>query len=200
MKAHSSLKSRLRLCAGFTLIELMVAISIVAVLSSVILAALGNARGQSKNARIKQETVQLRNQIELGRTATVYNDLVGAQTATAGKYVAYYGGFVNAGIGILITDILKLNNMTPASNYSGVPSGADACGTRTHSLAGASNGLTIFTDNTSTCSLATKYAIYASYGPTVGSSGYYCIDSVGNTKTTTSGGIPSNPTNASVCQ
>ncbi|OHA24338.1 MAG: hypothetical protein A3B11_02150 [Candidatus Taylorbacteria bacterium RIFCSPLOWO2_01_FULL_44_26] len=185
---------------GFTLIELLVIISIIALLSSVILASLNSARGQSKNARIKQEVLQIRNQIEFGRTGNnTFNDLKGAATATAGKFVAYYGGFVNSGISVLVTDILNINNMTPA-NYSGVLSGTDACATRTYSLAAASNGLTIFTDNTATCALATKYAIYASYGPTVGSSGYYCLDSLGNSKTTTTGGIPNNPTVASTCQ
>ena len=54
---------------GFTLIELLVVISIIGLLSSVVLAALSDARIQAKNAHIKTELMQLRNVFELLRNS-----------------------------------------------------------------------------------------------------------------------------------
>jgi general secretion pathway protein G len=53
---------------GFTLIELLVVISIIGLLSSVVLAALGGTREKAKNAKLKQEIVQMRNAFELARS------------------------------------------------------------------------------------------------------------------------------------
>ena len=65
------------------------------------------------------------------------------------------------------------------------------------------NGLTVFTDVTTYgCAPylnASKYAIYAAYLPTVGSSGYFCVDSSGKTSNKSSGGIPSAPGAGPTC-
>jgi prepilin-type N-terminal cleavage/methylation domain-containing protein len=50
---------------GFTLIELMVVVSIISVLSTIVLTALGNARKKASDSKINQELVQVRNAIEL---------------------------------------------------------------------------------------------------------------------------------------
>ncbi len=50
---------------GFTLIELLVVIAIIGVLSSVVLASLNSARAKSRDARRKQDLVQMRNALEL---------------------------------------------------------------------------------------------------------------------------------------
>ncbi len=50
---------------GFTLIELLVVISIISLLSSIILASLGESREKAKVARAKSDLIQLRNAISL---------------------------------------------------------------------------------------------------------------------------------------
>lgn len=54
--------------AGFTLIELMVVVAIIGLLSSIVLASLGEAKIKANGAKIKQEAHQLKNAIELYRT------------------------------------------------------------------------------------------------------------------------------------
>ncbi|MEK7586000.1 MAG: type II secretion system protein [Patescibacteria group bacterium] len=51
--------------SGFTLIELMVVISVITFMSSVVFSALGNARAKAKDSVIRQEVLQLANLLEL---------------------------------------------------------------------------------------------------------------------------------------
>ncbi|MES3005319.1 MAG: type II secretion system protein [Patescibacteria group bacterium] len=53
---------------GFTLIELMIVISIIGLLSSIVLVALGSGRQRGINSNIAQQMAQMRNAIELYRT------------------------------------------------------------------------------------------------------------------------------------
>ena len=189
---------------AFTLIELLVVISIIGILASIVLVALSSSRVKGRNARIQQEVTSLRNQLELGRNVQTsqYADLTGYSTASGASGVANDAGFVNTGITTIVTDILSQNGLTIATGYGG---GTQAAGCGLPSAkqykpaTGASNGLSIYTD-TNNCSVATKFAIYAAYGPTVGSSGYFCIDSTGQTTSASSGAIPVPAVTAATCQ
>lgn len=96
---------------GFTIIELMVVISIIALLSSVILASTKQARIKASNARITEEVIDLRNVFEEGWNGSYYTDFSPAPP-TDGNSVQNYlepNTFTNTDAKALITDILAQN-------------------------------------------------------------------------------------------
>lgn len=100
-RTHMTLPSRqLKTKKGFTLIELMVVVSIIGMLASVVLAALSSARNQAKLAAVKQEMLQIRNVLEMGnKSSTGYANLFSTNTggnggiwiASAGQCNTTYG-------------------------------------------------------------------------------------------------------------
>ncbi|MFA6297351.1 MAG: prepilin-type N-terminal cleavage/methylation domain-containing protein, partial [Candidatus Paceibacterota bacterium] len=66
---------------GFTLIELLVVISIIALFSSVVLAAVKDARNKGNVAKVKADMIQIRNAAELykndkGSYPLYFSDLI----------------------------------------------------------------------------------------------------------------------------
>lgn len=183
---------------GFTLIELLVVISIIGILSAIVLAALSVARNSSKNASIQEETNDLRTQIELSFSNGVYSDLQGGSASAASDPVAYYPNF-NTNTVSIITNLLAQTGDTPSADYaagtSSCSSGPATCTYFVNTIPYIShpyylnNGLTIYTDN-GNGAYASRYAIFSAYGPIVGSDGYYCVDSFGNSISRKTGYIP----------
>ena len=64
-KKNNKANIRLSLISGFTLVELLVVLSIVSFLSSIVLAGLSGARMKANDARIAQDMKQVRNAVEL---------------------------------------------------------------------------------------------------------------------------------------
>jgi prepilin-type N-terminal cleavage/methylation domain-containing protein len=202
---------------GFTLIELMVVISIIGTLSSTIFGSVNSARVKAKNARIIAETNQLRNVFELGWDGSAYADF---SPAVSIKATVAPNTFTNQKIIDVINDILALNGGlygggSPSSNSAGCGTPIDIFGASNFPNSSAilkANGLTIYVYPS--CGPVTNYAIYSSLAPIVLSSmnnlintayatlitntnedpnnyaGYYCVDSIGNTVTKTKGWLP----------
>lgn len=91
---------------GFTLIELLVVISIVALLSSVVLASLNNARKNAKLASVKAHLTQLRNEMNLYYSTNGVYGLDTDQPCTGNS--ANYG-FHTATAQKIITSMVAIN-------------------------------------------------------------------------------------------
>ncbi len=205
---------------GFTLIELLVVISVIGVLSSVVLVSLNAARVKAVNARIQQEIIQLRNLFEQNKVGDYYLDfpLLAVTTSTvlipniftnqkvtsvitditsknAGQYGA--GVAVNPdGSTINFAPVFCDPIYNPMYNVHSYASDGSK-----YSL----NGMTIFVKVPYVCGPVSQFAIYAEKNPIrlpinpgpagdvnpLNYAGYYCVDSSGNTKNTSSGWIPS---------
>ena len=101
---------------GFTLIELLVVIAIIGILSSVVLVSLNSARSKGTNARIEQETNQIRTALETEFDGARYPSLV------TGGVVGGTGNLgdtsSNANIKTLALDLNKLNGKTGVASVA----------------------------------------------------------------------------------
>ena len=98
---------------GFTLIELLVVIAIIGVLSSVILASLNSARDRAKNAKAKQEILQIARAVDAARV-TSGKDTLGSIT---GSYCSRCSGSPTAQLDIALSNV--------ATNAGGVYQGLE---------------------------------------------------------------------------
>ncbi|MFH1451256.1 MAG: type II secretion system protein [bacterium] len=134
---------------AFTLIELLVVIAIIGILSSVVLLVFTGTKNSAKDARMKEEMVQIRNAATMVFYAEKNYDNV--------KCVG--------GNSEVVTMCNAINeHMSP-------------------------NALTIVRAPEPN---STKYCVYiALFGPKSGTTNYYCLDSTGTTKETTTdpGGV-----------
>ena len=201
-------------CAGFTLIELMVVVSIISMLASIMLVSLNSARVSARNGRVVEETTQLRNEIEQSWNGKSYTAFVKAPAAGASIVnIVAPNSFSDAKINILITDILAQNGGAYGGGAYGVDSG---CGTTnpvylaSYNSGYDTNGLSILVYPS--CGPVTSYAVYASKAPILLSyaggslvdyayaamaafnpsdyAGYFCVDSTGNAIIKNDGWIP----------
>ena len=177
---------------GFTLVELLVVISIIALLSSVILAAVIGARAKGANARIQEEVALMRNDLETNRNGDgTYAGF------TVNGTSCFHVASIPAYTSNEATDIVNLNGGT-LMTYTNVPPSNPPY---------TNIGLIVFTDANSTgCGssplLPTKYAIYAAYVGGNGQLGYFCKDSSGKTvaaTTTPSSGYGAQEAAAGTC-
>jgi len=165
---------------GFTLIELLVVIAIIGILASVVLVSLNSARGKGKDARVQEETAQVRTQLESDYLNGTYPDLVGTGVGHVNNLAPAGPGLAN-----LQTVINDIGTQLPTSVTT-----LSANGTMTNG-----NGFVIY----STVNTATAPSDYSIYART--STGYICIGSDGSTKTSTAGAMAAAPTaNFQTCQ
>ncbi len=146
--------------SGFTLIELMVVISIVGLLSSILVSSLSSARLKGRDAKIRQQVLQMRTLMELdySETSSYVNLQTGWHSTAAGCAASAFAGNYITKAREICTAIVDSSS---SSNFAG--------------------NSVYFGNNVN---LSTKYSIMV-YLP--GQQTFFCVGSSGRTSVGTDG-------------
>ncbi len=145
---------------GFTLIELLVVIAIIGILSAVVLASLNTARSKGNDAAIQSNLATVETQ-----SAIFYSTNNSYDTGTvAAVTTPSVAGCTGAGATSLFAD----------PNVSAALAAADK--------AAGGAGTSYATVTKDTCGYTANLAAWIVAVPTVSATGYWCIDSTGNSK------------------
>ena len=121
--------------SGFTLIELLVVISIIALMSSVVLAAVSSANKKAKDAAIKQLALQMRNVYELEYSKSGnYTSLLPPVTGIPTTWTTFTSGYVCKNLSAtdyscLVTTVVgcdNLNSLAGGPTIAGYVTGGEA--------------------------------------------------------------------------
>ncbi len=145
--------------SGFTILELLVVITIIGVLTAIVLAALSTPRNKSKDAAIKADFANIRPQ------STLYYDNNTGYSTGATTIAASAGTSAACAIA---------NTVFADPNITGQISGADKAAGGT----GASTPTKVVCSNDLATAPA-KVSVWAIQVPLVSVTGYWCVDSTG---------------------
>lgn len=148
---------------GFTILELLVVIAIISILAAVVIVALNASRGKGKDAGIKQQLSEVRNQAQL-----YFENMNGKYCDNAGYTVTgcQWGAFSGEAYCDLDLTVFDEDNSPSPHTVGAFIAAAD--------INSPQNSLCFMDD------FGTKWAVATKLNDTI--DGWWCVDSSGNAK------------------